>query len=340
MSNQAKETALVTGGGGFLGKAIVRKLLARGTHVRVIARSDYPELREMGVETIRGSVNDPQAVKEALEGCDICFHVAAKVGVWGAYEDFVATNVDGTRLLLETCKALGVGRFVHTSSPSVIFDGKDMEGADESVPYPPEETYLTHYPKTKAIAERLVKEAGKDGLLTASLRPHLIWGPEDNHLVPRILGRAKQLRIIGEGKNIVDTVYMDNAADAHIQAADALLSKPEISGRAYFITQDEPINAWEMINRILAAGGKPPITKKISYKAAHRIGAIMEWVYGTFGIKSEPRMTRFVAGELAKSHWFDISAARRDFGYDPQVSTDEGLKRLEAWLKETGQYDG
>jgi len=328
------EKVLVTGGGGFLGKAIVRQLIARGDEVRSLARSDYPELRELGVEVVKGDLRDPEAVAAACEGRDVVFHVAAKVGVWGKYQDFYDINVGGTNNIIAGCKKHGVSRLVYTSSPSVIFNGKDMEGADESVPYPEPSVYLTDYPKTKAEAERNVKAATDDSLRTAILRPHLIWGPEDNHLVPRILARAKMLRIIGSGKNVIDSVYIDNAADAHIQAADALAIKPENSGRVYFITQDEPIVLWELVNKILAAGGKPPVTRRVPYKLVYYVGACMEFVYRLFGVKSEPRMTRFVAGELAKSHWFDVSAAKNDFGYDPQVSTDEGIKRLEAWLSQ------
>ncbi|TNE48455.1 MAG: NAD-dependent epimerase/dehydratase family protein [Deltaproteobacteria bacterium] len=333
MTETKNETALVTGGGGFLGKAIIRRLLDRGTHVKSFARSDYPELREMGVEVIRGDLTRADEVMTAVEGCDVVFHVAAKVGVWGKYEDFHNINVNGTQNIIDACLAHRVSRLVYTSSPSAVFDGTHMEGVDESVPYPAPDKYLTHYPKTKAAAERLVKAAASRELRTAILRPHLIWGPNDPHLVARIIDRASSLRIVGDGQNTIDTVYVDNAADAHILAADALTEKPEISGRAYFITQGEPINAWEMINKILAAGGKPPIQKSISYKAAYRVGAVLEFVYGTLGLKKEPRMTRFVAGELAKSHWFSIDAARNDLGYNPSVSTEEGLRRLKESLQ-------
>ncbi len=333
MKETKNETALVTGGGGFLGKAIIQRLLDRGAHVKSFARRDYPELRNMGVEVIRGDLTHADEVMAGVEGCDVVFHVAAKVGVWGKYEDFHNINVNGTQNIIDACLAHRVSRLVYTSSPSAIFDGTHMEGVDESVPYPSPDKYLTHYPKTKAAAERHVKAAASRELRTAILSPHLIWGPNDPHLVARIIDRASSLRIVGDGQNTIDTVYVDNAADAHILAAAALTEKPEISGRAYFITQGEPINAWEMINKILAAGGKPPIKKSISYKAAYRIGAVLEFVFGTLGLKKEPRMTRFVAGELAKSHWFSIDAARNDLGYNPSVSTEEGLQRLKESLQ-------
>lgn len=323
---------MVTGGGGFLGGAIVRKLIERGDTVRSFSRGDYPELGKLGVEQIKGDLSDPAAIEEACNGMDIVFHVAAKAGVWGNYADYYQANTVGTENVIQACLTKGIDTLVYTSSPSVIFDGSDMAGVDESVPYP--DHYHAFYPQTKAMAERRVIEVAAEGLKTACLRPHLIWGPGDLHFAPRILARAKKLRIVGEGKNMVDTIYIDNAADAHLQAADQLQETDEISGRVYFISQDEPINLWEMINSILQAGGKSPVTRHISQKAARRAGAFLEFIYRTFRLPGEPRMTRFLAAELGTSHWFDISAAKRDFNYIPKVSTEEGLKRLAKWLSD------
>jgi nucleoside-diphosphate-sugar epimerase len=205
-----------------------------------------------------------------------------------------------------------------------------MEGVDESVPYPAH--YRSHYPQTKAIAEQAVVKASEQGLKSIILRPHLIWGPKDNHLVPRIIERAHRLRRIGDGHNLVDTVYIDNAADAHILAAEALKSSPEISGRIYFISQGDPIPLWDMVDAILKAGGRAPVRKSISLKKAMLIGAVLEFVYRALRLKGEPQMTRFVAEELASAHWFDISAARNDLKYRPAVSTKTGLERLQEWL--------
>lgn len=323
---------MVTGGGGFLGSAIVRKLIERGDTVRSISRGDYPELAKLGVDQIRGDLNDPDALENACKGTDIVFHAAAKAGVWGNYEDYYQANTVGTENVIQACLSTGVDTLVYTSSPSVIFDGSDMAGVDESVPYP--DHYHAFYPQTKAMAERRIIKAAAEGLKTVSLRPHLIWGPGDLHFAPRILARAKKLRIVGDGTNMVDTIYIDNAADAHLQAADRLQATDEISGRVYFISQDDPINLWEMINAILHAGGIPPVTRHISQRTARRVGAFLEFIYRTFRLPGEPRMSKFLAAELGTSHWFDISAAKRDFGYTPKVSTEEGLKRLAKWLSD------
>ena len=169
------------------------------------------------------------------------------------------------------------------------------------------------------------------------LRPHLIWGPGDNHLVPRVIAKSGRLKIVGSGKNLADTIYIDNAADAHILAAENLDKNPELSGNVYFISQGEPVPLWDMINAFLNAAGLGPVKGSISKRTAWLFGAAFEFFYKILRIKKEPPMTRFVAEELATSHWFDISAAKRDLGYSPRVSTKEGLKVLEDWLKKTNK---
>lgn len=325
-----KRIILVTGGGGFLGSAIVRMLVAGGEAVRTYSRSSYPHLFRLGVEQIRGDLADVEGLVKACRNVEAVFHVAAKPGIWGSYKSFYTPNVVGTRNVIEACRLNGVQRLIYTSSPSVIFDGKDMQGIDESVPYP--ETFHAHYPHTKAQAEQAVLDAARNGLPAVALRPHLIWGPGDNHLVPRILARSSRLRRVGRGTNLVDTIYIDNAAHAHLLAEAALKDNPAITGKAYFISQDCPIALWEMIDLILTAGGKPPVKKSISFAAALLSGAVCEGLYTLFQIKKDPPITRFVARELATSHWFNIAAAKRDLGYRPLVSTQEGLQRLAAWI--------
>ena len=262
---------LVTGGGGFLGGAIVRRLIERGDRVTSFSRRRYPELDALGVAQVSGDLCDKNAVFGACCNVDAVFHVAAKTGVWGPYDDYFKTNVSGTLNVIAACREQGVSRLVYTGSPSAVFDGGDMAGVDESVPYPA--TFHAHYPKTKALAEQYVRRASGDDLKTIILRPHLIWGPKDTALVPRILARHRHLRRVGNGRNRVDTVYIDNAAGAHLLAADRLKESPELSGNVYFISQDDPIALWEMIDRILAAGGLPPVRKSIPFPAAWLAGA-------------------------------------------------------------------
>lgn len=329
----------MTGGGGFLGGAIVRRLLERGWLVKTLQRGAYTWLEDLGAEQIQGDVADPSAVDRAVAGCDLVFHVAAKVRMWGRYQDFHRINVLGTGNILEALRRHGVTRLVYTSTPSVVHGGRSVEGADESLPYP--DRFASPYPRSKAVAERAVLAASGSELATVALRPHLIWGPGDTNLVPQIVARAKagRLRFVGGGTNLVDTVYIDNAVDAHLLAADRLALGAPCAGRAYFISNGEPRPLKEVVNGILASAGLPPEHRSVPLPAALAIGAVMEWAHHVLPGDGDPIMTRFIARNLATAHWYDISAARRDLGFNPRVSLDEGFRRLGDWLQ-TGRSEG
>lgn len=327
---------LVIGGGGFLGSAIARRLRERGDNVTVLGRNLYPHLRRLDIRTVQGDVCDGQAVRAACSSHDAVCHVAAKIGIWGRRRDFFEINVLGTRNVIDACRRDGVGRLVFTSSPSVVVGEQGLTGVDESQPYP--ERYLAHYPATKAEAERAVLAANGPDFSTVALRPHLIWGPGDTQLVPRLLKRARRTRLaqVGDGSNLVDMTYIDNAADAHVAALDRLTPDAACAGSAYFISQGEPVRLWGWINDLLTRLGLPVVQKRLSYHAARRLGALLEIAYASLRLRSEPVMTRFLASQLAKPHYFSISAARSDLGYVPAVSTSEGLDRLVAWIRERG----
>ena len=331
--------ALVTGGGGFLGRYIVEQLIARGDRVRSFGRGAYPELEALGAAVVRGDIRDQQAISAACEGIDCVFHTAALPGVAMRPEPYYEVNLEGTQEVLTACEKQSVPRLVYTSSPSVTFAGEPQEGVNESVPLGLDwlASHRSFYSHSKAQAEQLVLEKNSEVLKTCALRPHLIWGPRDQHLIPRLISRAKsgRLRRVGDGTNLVDMIYVENAAAAHLQAADALAEEnSSAAGNAYFLSQGEPVNCWEWIDEILALADLPPVKKSISLPAAWKIGAALEKLYSWLRLSGEPQMTRFLAAQLATSHWFDISAARRDFGYDPQVSTAEGMRRLQNWLRE------
>ncbi len=320
--------ALVTGGGGFLGRHIVLKLLARGDTVRVLGRRGYPDLEKMGAETVCADLQDATAVERACLGMDTVFHVAARAGYWGSWQSYYGPNVVGAQNVLSGCRKAGGRKLIYTSTPSVVSAPGNLEHADERVPYPTH--YDCPYPATKAEAERLVLAAnGQDGLLTVSLRPHLIYGPGDPHLFPRIIERARRglLVQVGGGTNKVDVTYVENAADAHLLAADRLGAGSPVNGQAYFISQGAPVILWPWINLILERLGLPPVRRTISHSAARTVGAAMEMAYTVLPLRGEPRMTRFLADQLATSHYFDISKARQDLGYAPRIGTEEGLDR-------------
>ncbi len=337
----------VTGAGGFLGAAICRLLRLANIPVIGFARGHYPELEQIGVTMVQGDISDFTAVKAAMSSCDLVFHVAAKAGVWGSKAHYFNVNVQGTHNIINACIELSIDRLVYTSTPSVTFSGEDEAGINESERYA--KHFLNEYCRSKAQAEqRILAVSGtqldgvsankKDTLLTVALRPHLIWGPNDPHLVPRVLARARagKLKLVGKEDKLVDTIYIDNAAYAHLLAAVALSkNQPVCAGKAYFLSNDHPITMANMLNNILQCEALPPISKRVPSSIAYGVGALLECLFTCLGLKKEPIMTRFVARQLATSHYFDISAAKKDLGYTPIISMKAGMKQLSQWLQQT-----
>jgi len=323
---------LVTGGGGFVGLAIVKRLVSEGIEVVVVGRHRYPEVEGLGVAIKVGDIRDGQFLNRASRGCDAVFHVAAKAGIWGRRQDYFSVNLTGTEQVISACLANGIGSLVYTSTPSVVFANHDLAGVAESAPYG--RHFLCHYAHSKALAEQRVLAANCGALKTVALRPHLVWGPGDTNLIPRLVerGRLGLLQQVGDGQNLVDIAYIDNVVDAHWLAAINLETVATAAGKPYFISQGEPVKLWSWINGLFAELGIPPVSKQVSFGKAYMAGMVLEWVYRALALHREPLMTRFLAQQLAKSHWFSIAAARRDLGYEPQVSTEEGMRRLKAWL--------
>ncbi len=319
---------LVTGGSGFLGSAICRQLQARGDEVIAYQRGSSNELDEMGIQTVRGTVTNVELLSHTMSGVDAVIHTAAKAGIWGPYDDYYQPNVTGTVNVIAACHNNGVQKLVFTSSPSVVHGGGDIEGGDESLPYPAH--FNSPYPATKALAEQQVVAANGPELHTVSLRPHLIWGPGDNHLLPHLVERAKsgKLRLPGPDK-LIDTVYIDNAVSAHLLALDKLATDPKaVSGKTYFISNDEPLPQREIIGGLLKAAGLDVEIKAISPGIAIAAGTIFENVWKLLGLKSEPPVTRWSAEHLSTAHWYNISAAKNDFGYAAEISIADGLEIL------------
>jgi len=319
----------VTGAGGFLGKAICQLLRSADIKVIGFARGNYPDLVEIGVTMIQGDLSDKPSLFNALSGSDLVFHVASKAGVWGDKSSYFQPNVEGTKNIIDACKAHNIAHLIYTSTPSVTFAGKDEEGIDESSPYAAR--FLNFYGLSKALAEQNILNSNSPTLKTVALRPHLIWGPGDRHLVPRVIERAKvgRLKLVGKSDKLVDTIYIDNAVFAHLLAAVELLKEePKCAGKAYFLSNDEPIYMADMLNKILACKQLPPVTKRVPAALAFVVGTLLEWTYLALRKQEEPIMTRFVAKQLSTSHYFNISAAKKDFGYSVLVDIDQGMDLL------------
>ncbi len=320
---------LVTGGGGFLGQAIVHRLVQRGDRVRVINRGHYPGLEALGVECHRGDIADSRAVDAAVAGMDAVIHVAARAGPGLRYQSFHRANVRGTEHVIDACRRHGIGYLVYTSSPSVAHAGGDLAGVDESLPYA--DHYAAPYPETKALAEQQVLKAHGDSLKTCALRPHLIWGPGDNQLLPRLVARAKRRALpLPAPDKLIDTTYIDNAAEAHVLALDELRGQGRCAGKAYFISNGEPKPVAEIIAALLTAAGVTPRFRRINPRLAMAVATVVEGIWRLLRLDADPPLSRFVVEHLSTAHWYKLDAARDDFGYVPSVSIAEGLERLRA----------
>ncbi|WP_339133054.1 MAG: NAD-dependent epimerase/dehydratase family protein [Candidatus Electrothrix sp. GW3-4] len=327
---------LVTGGGGFIGLALVQELCRQGKVVLVLGRHRYPAVEAAGAISLQGDIRSLEDVRRAATGCDTVFHVAAKAGIWGAFQEYYAINVLGTLNVLAACQELGIGNLVYTSTPSVVFDGHDLEGADESLPY--SRKPLCAYALTKILAEQQVLQNNSEALRTAAIRPHLVWGPGDTNLIPRLMarGREQSLRIVGDGKNQVDIAYIDNVVHAHLLTAENLAGEGTAAGHAFFIGQQEPVQLWPWINELFVRMEVPPVRSQVGLGTAKVVGWLLEKGYGLLDSKEEPKMTRFLAEQLALSHWFSKKKAETLLGYREKVSTEVGVERLLTWLRQEG----
>ncbi|RLL68022.1 NAD-dependent epimerase/dehydratase family protein [Streptomyces sp. Z26] len=332
---------LVTGASGFLGGAVCARLAAAGHEVHGLSRTPHALPDALAVRQHLADVRDADAVAAAVSGCDAVVHCAARAGLWGPPDEFRSVNVTGTRNVVAACLHHGVPRLVHTSTPSVVFGGGDLAGVDESHPYPRRHT--TPYARSKAVAERLVLAADPARLGTVALRPHLVWGPGDPHFLPRIVRRARGglLRLPGGGRKLTDTVYVDDAADAHVRALALLAPGAPPAGRAYFVSQGEPRTVRDCLNSLLAAAGLPPVERSVPPVLVRAAGAVLEPAHRVLRLPGEPVVTRGLVDYLCTAHWFDVSAARRDLGHVPEVSTEEGLRRTaEAYARARGRARG
>ncbi|MCF8056782.1 MAG: NAD-dependent epimerase/dehydratase family protein [Desulfocapsa sp.] len=320
--------ALVTGGGGFVGSHIVRQLHQMGVECHVLGRSRYPEMEVLGATCLQGDICDGEYLSSAMDGVDTVFHVAALAGIWGKWEDYYRINVIGTGNVLAACKKNGVRNLVYTSTPSVVFNGDDIVNGNEELPYA--DHFLCHYAKSKVMAEKIVLESAGSELQTCAIRPHLVWGPGDPHLIPRLLerGQRRQLKKVGNCTNMVDISYVENVATAHLLAARNLETTGTASGQSYFISQGEPVNLWDWIDELFERMQIPPVRSRVPFPIAYGAGAVLEAIHHLFSPEKEPRMTRFLAEQLAKSHCFSIDKAKQDLDYTVSITTKEGMNRL------------
>jgi nucleoside-diphosphate-sugar epimerase len=326
--------ALVIGGGGFLGSRIATLLVGEGRDVRVYGKSKYPDLENLGIDCVQGDISDVNALQRSMNDVHTVFHVASKNGYYGDYAEFRRVNVLGTQNVIQSALAKNVAKLVYTSSPAVVGFSSDLHGGGRDVPYP--ERYESPYSSTKAEAERLVRSANCSQLATVCLRPHLIFGPGDRNVLPRIVQRASQgmLRQIGDGTNVVDMTYVDNAAYAHLDAAKALETSTSVcAGKAYFISNGEPVVYYDFIKTLLRGVGLKADLKRIPLTWARRIGAAIEFVHRLLSLKGEPLLTPYLANMMGLSHWYDMAPATRELGYRVRTPMSEATAITIDWLR-------
>lgn len=313
---------LVTGATSLLGRAVATRLIDRGTEVAVLQRT----ASGLDADEYLGDITDPAVAASAVAGADAVVHLAARVAVVGVWDDFYRTNAGGTRIMVEAARAAGSTRFVQVSSPSVAHSGASLVGAPAEPADPA--GARGHYARSKAMAEQLVLAV--PDMAVVAVRPHLVWGPGDTQLVGRIVERARRgrLAVVGSGMALIDTTYIDNAADAIVAALD---TAPDLSGRALVISNGEPRPVRELFDRIASAAGVAPPRLRVPSPIARAGGSVAEWLWNRTGRSDDPPMTRFLAEQLSTAHWFDQRETRHRLGWSPAVPLDEGFRRLSAW---------
>lgn len=312
---------LVTGASGMLGGAVALALAARGDDVTVLQRRPSG----LGLREHLADITDATAVRAAVAGADTVIHLAAKVHVVGAWTDYVAANVVGTRTVVDAARHAGARRLVYVSSPSVAHTGASLVGAGAG-PADPEHARGS-YSRSKAMGERYALAAHGPSFSVVAVRPHLVWGPDDTQLVERIVGRARagRLAVVGSGTALIDTTYVDNAVSALVAAAD---HADTAGGRAYVVSNGQPRPVAEILSSICLAAGVPGPRRHVPYRLAWTAGAVVDRWWAAAGREADPPITRFLAEQLATAHWFDLRLTREALQWEPTVGLDEGFARL------------
>ena len=317
--------AFVTGGSGFIGGRLIMRLRDEGWPVRALVRSEGSAdvVRLLGAEPVRGDIAQVDSVRAGAEGCSHAFHAAAHVGDWGPRSDFVRDNVLGTQNALAGCAAAGVERFVHVGTEAALFAGDPLVNADESAPLRPDSKSL--YPSSKAKAELAVRDAAREDFATVVVRPRFVWGPGDATVLPAIVDAVEsgKFAFIGGGTHRTSTTHVDNAVEGLMLAAD----KGQ-SGAAYFVTDGDPIVFRDWIGKLLATQGIEAPDKSIPRPVAGALAAGGEAAWRLLPLKGAPPLTRMTYWVSALECTLDDSAARRELGYVPVITREQGLEQL------------
>ncbi len=317
----------ITGASGFIGGAIAADLTAQGHDVVALSRSEMSDaaIAALGAKPVRGNLGS--VAPDMLGGCDVAVHCAAYVGDWGTLADFWTANVDGTEQLLDVAKQAGVKRFIHMGTEAVLFRGQHMRNIDETTPYPGSTPF--YYSLTKGEAEKRVLAANDPAadFTAISLRPRLVWGPGDQTVLPAAIDMIEKgaFAWIGGGKARTSTTHVHN-----ICHAVTLLLKTGRGGEAYFVTDDEVVTIKDFMTRLVATKGVEIPDRSLPAAVLGAAAFVLEKIWRLFGMKSAPPVTRFAIAIMSRDCTINIDKAKRELGYRPVVTVDDGLAALSA----------
>ncbi len=324
---QTPSSAFVTGGSGFIGGRLVKRLVAEGTRVRALARSDASaaKVEALGAEPVRGDLEDPASIATGADGCEVAFHLAAQLGDWGAWDEFERANVIGTENALEGCARAGVRRFVHCGTEAALIAGEPLVNVDETAPLRPDSK--APYPATKAKAERAVRDANRIGFETVVLRPRFVWGAGDTTLLPEMIRMVEAGRFawIGGGRSLTATTHVENVVEGLLLAAQK--GRP---GEAYFVTDGGAVVMREFVTELLATQGVEPPDRSLPAWLAGALAVGSETAWRLLPLPGSPPLNRFSYWLLTQECTIDISKARRELDYEPIVSKQDGMAELRA----------
>jgi nucleoside-diphosphate-sugar epimerase len=317
--------AFVTGGSGFIGGRLIRRLAGDGWSVRALARSDSSAeaVEAAGAEAVRGDLEDVASMRAGAEGCEVVFHAAAFVGSWGSMDEFERGNVGGTRNALEAATGAGVRRFVHVGTEAAVLAGEPLVDVDETAPLRPDSK--APYCSTKARAEQLVRDAS--GIETVVIRPRFVWGPGDTTILPGLVEavRSKKFSWIGGGAHRTSTTHVDNTVEGLVLGAER--GRP---GEAYFVTDGEPVVFREFVTELLATQGVEAPDRNAPRAVVGALAAAGEGAWRLLPLPGQPPVTRMEYWVSALDTTIDISKARSELGYEPVVTREQGLAELRA----------
>lgn len=318
--------AFVTGGSGFVGRNLIRALVARGDSVNALSRSERSDaaLKALGATPVRGDLDDVAAMAAGMRGCHVVHHVAAEVAEWGPKETFVRGNVDGTRNVIAAARQAGVRTLVHVSTEAVLADGSPLLDVDESRPRPAHPH--ARYPATKAAAEALVQAANGPELKTVIVRPRFIWGADDTSVLVQLSDAVKSGRFmwIEGGRYPTSTCHVANVVEGMLLAAEK-----GGGGEIYFLTDGAPVELRDFITRMLATQGIAIPDKSVPRWIVRILGAASETLWDLFRLPGKPPATRMASSLFGQPVTVSDAKARRELGYRSSVSVERGLRDLQ-----------